>query len=224
MVLYMTPSRRATTKASETRGASVPRSVPRPSTRASFPSAFMAIAEVSLRVFPIRGRRDGFRVAFARRRARASTRLPKRERRRGGRRRRRRGGCGRRLDAAPDASDFFRTRPRAHAERPLRVWARSGASRARAARRAAATGDDAGVEVFSFLFFSSIAFFFAARQHPVPAKPGLRSGRAVARSPPRANRPPTREKRDGTLAPRRLPPRSRARRGRGGRGGPPFGA
>ena len=108
--------------------------------------------------------------------------------------------------------------------RPFRVWARSGAFRARAARRAAATGDDAGVEVFSFLFFSSIAFFFAARQHPVPAKPGLRSGRAVARSPPRANRPPPREKRDGTLAPRRLPPRSRARRGRGGRGAPPTGA
>ena len=224
MVLYMTPSRRATKTASETRLASVPRAALRPVTRASSPSAFMSIAEVSLRFLNIRGRRDGFCGADRAASRDASDATPKRERAGVARRRRRRGRCGCRFDAAPDAFDFFRTRPRSHAERPLRVWARSGAFRARAARRAAATGDDAGVEVFSFLFFSSRFFFFAARQHPVPAKPGLRSGRAVARSPPRANRPPPREKRDGTLAPRRLPPRSRARRGRGGRGAPPTGA
>ena len=87
-------------------------------------------------------------------------------------------------------------------------------------RVARALGDDAGGEVFSFSFFLSSLFFFAARQHPVPAKLGLRSGRAVAQSPPRANRPPTRDRRDETLAMGRFSPRSRARGGRGGRGAP----
>ena len=93
-----------------------------------------------------------------------------------------------------------------------RVSSARGASRARDRRRRG------GRSFSSSIFFSSRFFFFAARQHPVPAKPGSRSGRAVARSPPRANRPPTRERRDGTLVIPRFPPRSRARRGRGGRG------
>lgn len=113
---------------------------------------------------------------------------------------------------APDASDFFRTRPYAHFGRVRRVWARSGVFRARDRRRRRGRRFS-GTSIF-FMWF----FFFAARQHPVPAKPGSRSGRAVARSPPRANRPPTRERRDGTLVIPRFPPRSRARRGRGGRG------
>lgn len=92
-----------------------------------------------------------------------------------------------------------------------RVSSARGASRARDRARTP------GAKFFLVDFFFS-RFFFAARQHPVPAKPGSRSGRAVARSPPRANRPPTRERRDGTLVIPRFPPRSRARRGRGGRG------
>ena len=93
-----------------------------------------------------------------------------------------------------------------------RVSSARGASRARD-RRPRRGRRFSGTSIF-FMWF----FFFAARQHPVPAKPGSRSGRAVARSPPRANRPPTRERRDGTLVIPRFPARSRARRGRGGRG------
>lgn len=194
MVLYMTPSRRATKTASETRRASVPRAALRPVTRASSPSAFMSIAEVSLRFLNIRGRRDGFCGADRAASRDASDATPKRERAGVARRRRRRGRCGCRFDAAPDAFDFFRTRPRSHAERPLRVWARSGAFRARAARRAAATGDDAGVEVFSFLFFSS-RFFFSrlvntrsrrnldcGRDVRSPGRPRARIGRRHARN------------------------------------------
>ena len=93
-----------------------------------------------------------------------------------------------------------------------RVSSARGASRARDRRRRRGRSFS-GTSIFFMSFF-----FFAARQHPVPAKPGSRSGRAVARSPPRANRPPTRERRDGTLVIPRFPARSRARRGRGGRG------
>ena len=181
----MTPSRRATKTASETRRASVPRAALRPVTRTSSPSAFMSIAEVSLRFLNIRGRRDGFCGADRAASRDASDATPKRERAGVARRRRRRGRCGCRFDAAPDAFDFFRTRPRSHAERPLRVWARSGAFRARAARRAAATGDDAGVEVFSFLFFSSRFFF--SRLVNTRSRRNLDRGRdARSRGHPRA--------------------------------------
>lgn len=126
-----------------------------------------------------------FVARIARRCATHPPRLPKRERAGVARRRRRRGRCGCRFDAAPDAFDFFRTRPRSHAERPLRVWARSGAFRARAARRAAATGDDAGVEVFSFLFFSSRFFF--SRLVNTRSRRNLDRGRdARSRGHPRA--------------------------------------
>ena len=139
-----------------------------------------------------------FVARIARRRATHPPRLPKRERAGVARRRRRRGRCGCRFDAAPDAFDFFRTRPRSHAERPLRVWARSGAFRARAARRAAATGDDAGVEVFSFLFFSS-PFFFRGSSTPGPGETWIAvgtCGRPVA--PARESAAATRETRRNT--------------------------
>ena len=120
----------------------------------------------------------------------------------------------------PNAIDFFRRHPRDHCRRILRVWARSGVFRARDARRARARRRRRGRSFFLLVFSLLAFFFFAARQHPVPAKLGLRSGRAVAQSPPRANRPPTRDRRDETLAMGRFSPRSRARGGRGGRGAP----
>ena len=219
MVLYLTPSRRATAIASETRRAPIPPEMPRLPTRASSPSTFMAITEVSRETRSIEGHCDVARVAFA-----ATSRT----------RRRRVFQKGNALGAARDAlaaekavvgsirprrvrffSDAsvraFRTRSSSLGAIG-RVSSARGASRARDRRRRRGRRFS-GTSIF-FMWF----FFFAARQHPVPAKPGSRSGRAVARSPPRANRPPTRERRDGTLVIPRFPPRSRARRGRGGRG------
>ena len=65
MVLYLTPSRRATAIASETRRAPIPPETPRLPQRASSPSTFMAIPEVSRETRSIEGHCDVARVAFA---------------------------------------------------------------------------------------------------------------------------------------------------------------
>lgn len=218
MVLYLTPSRRATAIASETRRAPIPPETPRLPQRASSPSTFMAIPEVSRETRSIEGHCDVARVAFAATSpTSSSTRLPKREHASSGARRARR-GSGRRFDSPPTRPIFF-GRLRTRISDAFVEFGRDRACFERARRVARARSRaHAGGEVFPRRFFFLSFFFFAARQHPVPAKPGSRSGRAVARSPPRANRPPTRERRDGTLVIPRFPPRSRARRGRGGRG------
>ena len=217
MVLYVTPSRRATAIASETRRAPIPPETPRLPQRASSPSTFMAIPEVSRETRSIEGHCDVARVAFA-----ATSRT----------RRRRVFQKGNTLGAARDALAaeavvgsirprrvrfFSDVSVRAFRTRSSSLGAIGRVSSARGASRARDRARTPGAKFFLVDFFFS-RFFFAARQHPVPAKPGSRSGRAVARSPPRANRPPTRERRDGTLVIPRFPPRSRARRGRGGRG------
>lgn len=89
---------------------------------------------------------------------------------------------------APDASDFFRTRPYAHFGRVRRVWARSDVFRAREARRARAIGDHAGGEVFFFsgtsIFFMS---FFFSRLVNTRSRRNLDRGRdARSRGHPRA--------------------------------------
>lgn len=87
---------------------------------------------------------------------------------------------------APDASDFFRTRPYAHFGRVRRVWARSGVFRAREARRARAIGDDAGGEVFPERRFFSCRFFFS-RLVNTRSRRNLDRGRdARSRGHPRA--------------------------------------
>ena len=221
MVLYLTPSRRATAIASETRRAPIPPEMPRLPTRASSPSTFMAITEVSRETRSIEGHCDVARVAFA-----ATSRT----------RRRRVFQKGNALGAARDALAaekavvgsirprrvrfFSDASVRAFRTRSSSLGAIGRVSSARGASRARDRRPRRGRSFFFFrnVDFFHVVFFFAARQHPVPAKPGSRSGRAVARSPPRANRPPTRERRDGTLVIPMFPPRSRARRGRGGRG------
>lgn len=87
---------------------------------------------------------------------------------------------------APDASDFFRTRPYAHFGRVRRVWARSDVFRAREARRARAIGDDAGGDVFPERRFFSCGFFFS-RLVNTRSRRNLDRGRdARSRGHPRA--------------------------------------
>ena len=155
MVLYLTLSRRATAIASETRRAPIPPEMPRLPTRASSPSTFMAITEVSRETRSIEGHCDVARVAFAATSRTRRRRVFQRERARGGARRspRRKRSSVR---FAPDASDF-RSRPYAHFGRVRRVGRdRACFERARRSRRR--LGPTPG-RVFRNVDFFHVVFF-----------------------------------------------------------------
>ena len=185
MVLYLTPSRRATAIASETRRAPIPPETPRLPQRASSPSTFMAIPEVSRETRSIEGHCDVARVAFAATSpTSSSTRLPKREHARSGARRARR-GSGRRFDSPPTRPIFF-GRLRTRISDAFVEFGRDRACFERARRVARARSRaHAGGEVFPCRFFF-LSFFFS-RLVNTRSRRNLDRGRdARSRGHPRA--------------------------------------
>ena len=198
MVLYVTPSRRATAIASETRRAPIPPETPRLPQRASSPSTFMAIPEVSRETRSIEGHCDVARVAFAATSpTSSSTRLPKREHARSGARRARR-GSGRRFDSPPTRPIFF-GRLRTRISDAFVEFGRDRACFERARRVARARSRaHAGGEVFPCRFFF-LSFFFRGSSTPGPGETWIAvgtCGRPVA--PARESAAATRETRRNT--------------------------
>ena len=176
MVLYLTPSRRATAIASETRRAPIPPETPRLPQRASSPSTFMAIPEVSRETRSIEGHCDVACVAFAATSpTSSSTRLPKREHASSGARRARR-GSGRRFDSPPTRPIFF-GRLRTRISDAFVEFGRDRACFERARRVARArSATTPGATFFRNVDFFHVVFFFRGSSTPGPGETWIAVG------------------------------------------------
>ena len=177
MVLYLTPSRRATAIASETRRAPIPPETPRLPQRASSPSTFMAIPEVSRETRSIEGHCDVARVAFA-----ATSRT----------RRRRVFQKGNALGAARDALAaekavvgsirprrvrfFSDASVRAFRTRSSSLGAIGRVSSARGASRARDRARTPGATFFRNVDFFHVVFFFRGSSTPGPGETWIAVG------------------------------------------------